>query len=121
MSVHILCGRYVGVQVDLVPVASGFTSPLDIEEAGDGSGRLFVVERAGTIKIIQSGNVLGTPYLDISSSVASGGETGLLGLAFHPNFTSHGCFYLNYTSTRNGKLQTFISEFRAATASANMG
>jgi len=107
------------LQVELVPVASGFASPLDIQQAGDGSGRLFVVEQAGRIKIIQSGNVLGTPYLDISSSVASGGETGLLGLAFHPNFTSNGCFYVNYTSTRNGKLQTFISEFRAATAAAN--
>ncbi len=107
------------LQVELVLVASGFTSPLDIQQAGDGSGRLFVVEQGGTIKIIQSGNVLGTPYLDISSSVASGGELGLLGLAFHPNFTSNGCFYVNYTSTRNGKLQTFISEFRAATAAAN--
>jgi len=109
----------VTLQVELVPVASGFASPLDIQQAGDGSGRLFVVEQAGRIKIIQSGNVLGTPYLDISSSVASGGETGLLGLAFHPNFTSNGCFYVNYTSTRNGKLQTFISEFRAATTAAN--
>ena len=107
------------LQLELVPVASGFTSPLDIQQAGDGSGRLFVVEQGGTIKIIQSGNVLGTPYLDISSSVASGGELGLLGLAFHPNFTSNGCFYVNYTSNRNGKLQTFISEFRAATAAAN--
>src|SRR6266850_2415625 len=107
------------LQVELVPVASGFASPLDIQQAGDASGRLFVVEQAGKIKIIQSGNVLGSPYLDISSSVASGGETGLLGLAFHPDFTSNGCFYVNYTSTRNGKLQTFISEFRAATAAAN--
>src|SRR5258705_3550427 len=109
----------VTLQVELVPVASGFASPLDIQQAGDGSGRLFVVEQAGRIKIIQSGNVLGTPYLDISSSVASGGETGLLGLAFHPNFTSNCCFYVNYTSTRNGKLQTFISEVRAATTAAN--
>ena len=79
------------LQVELVPVASGFTSPLDIQQAGDGSGRLFVVEQAGRIKIIQSGNVLGTPYLDISTTVSSGGETGLLGLAFQPNFTSNGC------------------------------
>src|SRR5712671_5508828 len=107
------------LQVELVPVASGFASPLDIQQAGDGSGRLFVVEQAGAIKIIQSGNVLGTPYLDISSSVASGGETGLLGLAFHPNFSTNGCFYVNYTSNRNGNLQTFISEFRATSAAAN--
>jgi len=95
--VHVLCELYGSVrrqlnpsarsapatlQVELVPVASGFASPLDIQQAGDGSGRLFVVEQAGRIKIIQSGNVLGTPYLDISTFVASGGEMGLLGLAF---------------------------------------
>jgi glucose/arabinose dehydrogenase len=107
------------LQLELVTVASGFTAPLDIQQAGDSSGRLFVVEQAGRIKIIQNGNVLGTPYLDISSSVVSGGEEGLLGLAFHPSFSTNGCFYVNYTSTKNGKLQTFISEFRAATASAN--
>lgn len=107
------------LQVELVPVASGFTTPLDIQQAGDGSGRLFVVEQEGRIKIIQNGNVFGTPYLDISSSVISGGEEGLLGLAFHPTFNTNGCFYVNYTSTRNGKLQTFISEFHAASAAGN--
>jgi glucose/arabinose dehydrogenase len=107
------------LQVELLPVASGFTTPLDIQQAGDGSERLFVVEQEGRIKIIQNGSALSTPYLDISGSVVSGGEEGLLGLAFHPNFSSNGCFYVNYTSTRNGTLQTFISEFRAASASAN--
>src|SRR5882757_5588013 len=72
------------LQVELVPVASGFSSPLDIQQAGDGSGRLFVVEQAGKIKIIQNGSVLVTPYLDVSSLTVSGGEEGLLGLAFHP-------------------------------------
>src|SRR6266478_7180241 len=94
------------LQVELVSVASGFTTPLDIQQAGDGSGRLFVVEQGGRIKIIQNGNVQGTPYLDISSEIVSGGEEGLLGLAFHPSFSSNGCFYVNYTSTKNGKLQT---------------
>ncbi|HXN51994.1 MAG TPA: PQQ-dependent sugar dehydrogenase [Candidatus Acidoferrum sp.] len=107
------------LQVELVPVASGLTTPLDIQQAGDASGRLFVVEQEGRIKIIQNANVLGTPYLDISSSIVSGGETGLLGLAFHPSFSTNGCIYVNYTSTRNGKLQTFISEFHAASAAAN--
>ena len=105
---------------DLVTVASGFTNPLDIQQPNDGSGRLFVVEQAGRIKIIQSGAVLGTPYLDVSSLIVSGGEEGLLGLAFHPNFNTNGCFYVNYTTTRlNGTLQTAISEFRAATPGAN--
>lgn len=108
------------LQVELVPVASGFSSPLDIQQAGDGSGRLFVVEQGGKIKIIQNGSVLGTPYLDVSSLIVSGGEEGLLGLAFHPSYTTNGCFYVNYTNTRlNGTLQTAISEFRAATPSSN--
>src|SRR6267142_7216765 len=71
------------LQVELVPVASGFSSPLDIQQAGDGSGRLFVVEQGGKIKIIQNGSVVGTPYLDISSLTSAGGELGLLGLASH--------------------------------------
>src|SRR5437867_4431062 len=76
------------LQVELVPVASGFSSPLDIQQAGDGSGRLFVVEQGGKIKIIQNGSVLGTPYLDVSALIVSGGEEGLLGLDFHPNYRS---------------------------------
>ena len=108
------------LQVELVLVASGFTNPLDIQQAGDGSGRLFVVEQAGKIKIIQNGAVAGTPYLDVSSLIVSGGETGLLGLAFHPNFSSNGCFYVNYTTTRlTGALQTVISEFQASAPGAN--
>src|SRR4029077_16455922 len=59
------------VQVELVPVASGFSSPLDIQQAADASGRLFVVEQGGKIKIFQNGSVLGTPYLDISSLIVS--------------------------------------------------
>lgn len=108
------------LQVELVPVASGFTNPLDIQQSGDGSGRLFVVEQAGRIKIIQNGSVLGTPYLDVSTLIVSGGETGLLGLAFHPNYSTNGCFYVNYTTTRlTGALQTVIAEFHAATPGAN--
>jgi glucose/arabinose dehydrogenase len=108
------------LQVELISVASGFTNPLDIQQAGDGSGRLFVVEQGGRIQIIQNGSVLGTPYLDISSLIVSGGETGLLGLAFHPSFSTNGCFYVNYTTTRlTGSLQTVIAEYRATPASSN--
>jgi glucose/arabinose dehydrogenase len=106
--------------VELVPVASGFSSPLDIQQAGDGSGRLFVVEQGGKIKIIQNGSVSITPYLDVSGLISTGSEEGLLGLAFHPSFSTNGCFYVNYTSTRNGTPQTFISEFHATPPSANM-
>jgi glucose/arabinose dehydrogenase len=108
------------LQVELISVASGFTNPLDIQQAGDGSGRLFVVEQGGRIQIIQNGSVSGTPYLDISSLIVSGGETGLLGLAFHPSFSTNGCFYVNYTTTRlTGSLQTVIAEYRATPATSN--
>lgn len=107
------------LQVELVSVATGFANPLDIQQPPGDSSRLFVVEQGGQIKIIQNGAILGTPYLDVTSEIVSGGEEGLLGLAFHPNFSNNGCFYVNYTSTKNGKLQTFISEFRATSASAN--
>ncbi len=108
------------LQVELVPVASNFTNPLDIQQPNDGSGRLFVVEQGGRIKFIQNGNVPGTPYLDVSSLLVSVGEEGLLGLAFHPNFSQNGCFYVNYTTTRlTGALQTVIAEYRATPVNAN--
>src|SRR6266581_7253066 len=108
------------LQVELVPVASNFTNPLDIQQPNDGSGRLFIVEQGGRIKIIQNGNVLGTPYLDVSNLIVSGGEEGLLGLAFHPNFSQNGCLYVNYTTTRlSGTLQTVIAEYRATPVNAN--
>lgn len=78
---------------------SGFSSPVDITNAGDGSNRLFVVERGGQIKIIKNNAVLPTPFLDISGFITSGGEQGLLGMAFHPNYVSNGFFFVNYTDT----------------------
>jgi glucose/arabinose dehydrogenase len=77
--------------------AAGFNQPVAIENAGD--GRLFVVERPGVIRIIQSnGAVVSTPFLDIATRVDSGAsEMGLLGLAFNPNYASNGYFYVYYT------------------------
>ena len=73
-------------------VASGFENPLQITNAADGSGRLFVVEQTGKIKIIKDGSVLAQPFLDITSKISCCGERGLLGLAFHPNFETNGYF-----------------------------
>ncbi len=79
-----------------VPHASGFSQVTDIANAGD--SRLFVVEQAGTIRVVQSdGTVLATPFLDISSKVSCCGERGLLGLAFHPDYPINGFFYVDYT------------------------
>lgn len=77
--------------------AEGFTSPVEIAHAGD--SRLFVVEQAGRIKILNAdGSVTATPFLDISSIISSGGERGLLGLAFHPDYDDNGYFFVNYTN-----------------------
>jgi glucose/arabinose dehydrogenase len=77
---------------------AGFNQPLNIAHAGDGSGRLFVVERGGRIRIIKDGAVLPAPFLDVSVKVrTAGGEQGLLGLAFSPDYASNGRFYVNYT------------------------
>ena len=87
----------VAIEAELV--ASGLSSPVDIAHAGDGSGRLFIVLQGGKIVIFDGAQVLSTPFLDITSLVASGGERGLLGLAFHPNYVANGLFYVNYTDT----------------------
>jgi glucose/arabinose dehydrogenase len=106
-------------QLTLAQVASGFSSPLDLENAGDGTNRLFVVEQGGTIRVIQNGAVVTTPFLDITSNVTSGGETGLLGVTFHPSYAHDSRFYVNYTRTVSGQLQSVISEFHASATNAN--
>jgi glucose/arabinose dehydrogenase len=84
--------------LDLVELAT-ITDPVAIRHAGDGSNRLFVVQQPGVISILDpaTGTVAPTPYLDIQAQVASGGEQGLLGLAFHPDYTNNGHFYVDYT------------------------
>ncbi len=80
------------------PVASGFTKPLFLTHAGDGSDRLFVVEQAGRIWLVKMGQVNPTPFLDIGSIVGSdANEQGLLSVAFHPDYASNGFFFVNYT------------------------
>lgn len=101
------------IQIVLAPAWSGFTNPVQVTHAGDGSGRLFVVEQRGVIKVIKNGTILGTPFLDIRGQVRSpanggGSEQGLLGLAFHPNYETNGYFYLNYT---NNSGHTIIARY----------
>ena len=100
-------------------VASGLNKPVLITNAGDGSGRLFVVERPGRIRIQKNGVVFTTPFLDIQSSVKStNSEQGLLALAFHPNYESNGKFYVAYTAPRNGDTNGSILTLRQYTVSA---
>jgi glucose/arabinose dehydrogenase len=97
-----------GMTVDVAVAVDGFDSPLDVTNAGDGSGRLFVVEQAGRIRIVKDGALVDRPFIDITGRIASGGERGLLGLAFHPDYPTDPRFFVNYTD-RGGN--TVISSF----------
>jgi len=98
------------VRVAVEPVVSGLDSPVFVTAAGDGSGRLFVVEQGGRIRIVEDGRLLPAPFLDISGRVLAGGERGLLGLAFPPGFgPARPAFYVHYSDTRG---DTTVSEFR---------
>jgi glucose/arabinose dehydrogenase len=103
------------VRLGLRVVAGGFSAPLLVTHAGDGSGRLFVVERGGRILVIGDGRTQGTLFLDIASKVTAGesllGEQGLLGLAFHPEYQMNGRFFVNYTDL-NG--DTVVAEYRVS-------
>ncbi|SFZ92191.1 Por secretion system C-terminal sorting domain-containing protein [Flaviramulus basaltis] len=96
--------------IELQSFGTGFSSPIEIAHAGD--DRLFIVEQAGIIKILNTdGTINPTPFLDINSIVGSGGETGLLGLAFAPNYNTTGRFYVNYI---NNSGNTVISRFNVS-------
>jgi glucose/arabinose dehydrogenase len=103
--------------IKLTLSATGLSSPVFAIGARDGSGRVFIVEKTGKIRIQKSGKVLRTPFLDISSSVSRGAEQGLLGLAFHPNFKSNGKLYVNFTRLDGA---TVIREYRVSTTNPNV-
>jgi len=86
--------------LSLQQIASGFDAPVYITHANDNSDRLFVVEQGGLIKILKNGVVNDTPFLTITNLISTGGERGLLGLAFHPAFSSNGRFFIFYTDLR---------------------
>jgi glucose/arabinose dehydrogenase len=100
------------------PVVTGLVRPLFATHAGDGSGRLFLVEQGGTIWIIQDGQKLEMPFLDVSSlisqeatSAAGYTERGLLGLAFHPDYVENGAFFVDYTD-RDGN--TVVARYQVS-------
>jgi glucose/arabinose dehydrogenase len=93
---------------------TGLSSPVEITNAHDGSKRLFVVEQGGKIRIIRNGALVATPFLDIGARIVSGGEQGLLGLAFHPNYAQNGFFYVYYNrapAVANGGTEIAIVRF----------
>src|SRR6185436_214417 len=94
----------------LQPFLTGLSSPLHIVSARDGSQRLYVVQQGGTIRVVQPGSTTPTTFLDITSRVLSGGERGLLGLAFHPQYAANRRIYVNYTRIPDGA--TVVAEYR---------
>ncbi|MFN4146225.1 MAG: PQQ-dependent sugar dehydrogenase [Runella sp.] len=90
-----------------------FNAPVEMIHAADGSNRLFVLEQRGVVRVFRNeASIAQTEvFLDISSRVTSGGETGLLGMAFHPNFSTNGQIFVHYTRRNNGQLQSVISRF----------
>ena len=94
-------------------VAQGFSAPLDLVNAHDGSHRLFVAEQGGLIRIVQGSAAAPAPFLDLSSLVVTGGERGLLGVAFHPDYRANGRFFVDYTRAGDGA--TVIAEYRVST------
>jgi glucose/arabinose dehydrogenase len=96
-------------KIRLDPVVQGLSQPGHLWHDGK---RMFVVEQAGRIRLLADGKVQAQPYLDIVKNVKSGGECGLLSVAFSPKFRENGLFYVNYTR-QQGKLQTVIAEFQA--------
>ena len=95
-------------QIALEERFAGFDRPVQLAHAGDGSGRLFVVEQEGRIKVIKAGQVLAEPFLDISNRVSCCGERGLLGLAFPSGYFASAHFYVNYTDIGG---DTVVSRF----------
>lgn len=100
-------------QVSLALVASGLSSPVGVVNAGDGTGRLFVLEQRGTVRVISGGKLQPGFFLDIrsvSGGLTSGGERGLLGLAFHPSYETNRKLFAYYT---RGDGDVTIAEFTA--------
>jgi uncharacterized protein (TIGR03437 family) len=105
----LLAASLWGQEVRTVQVANGVSLPTDIQHAGDGSGRLFLVDQSGVIRILKNGSVSPTPFLDIHTRVTNDGERGLLGLAFPPGFAQKQRFYVDYVDI-NGN--TVIAQYR---------
>jgi glucose/arabinose dehydrogenase len=107
------------IRIRLEPYLSGLSQPLLATNAKDGTRRLFVVQQGGIIKVVQPGATTATDFLNISSRVVAGGEQGLLGLAFHPQFATNGYFFVNYT--RSGDGATVIARYKTTSSANTLG
>ena len=93
------------------------SAPVLLRSAHDGSGRIFVVQQGGQIRVFLPGSRDSLQFIDLSSKISAGGERGLLGLTFHPDFATNGKFYVNYTATGSGT--TVVAEYKTMTGNGN--
>ena len=108
-----------GLTLKLNPfVTSGLTSPVFLTQPLN-DGRIFVVEQAGTIRVTKDGVLQTTPFLNITSRVLSGGERGLLSVAFHPQYATNHFFYVYYTTQAGGTLASVDIVIERYTTTAN--
>ncbi len=103
-------------EIALEQLASGLVNAVAITHAGD--SRLFITQQRGTVVIYDGTRILPTPFLDIRDLVLSGGERGLLSIAFHPQYAQNGFFYVNYTAT-TGPGETVIARYRVSATDPN--
>ena len=104
--------------IELQSLLTGLSSPVYVTHSRDGTNRLFIVEQPGRIKVLQPGATSPTVFLNITAKVLFGGEQGLLGLAFHPNYAVNRRFFVNYTRLTDG--DTVIAEYQASSMDPNI-
>lgn len=104
-------------------VEGGLNNPLFMTVAPGDTSRMFVVEQAGAIRLIKDGQLVTEPFIDLTARVTSGGERGLLGLAFHPEYQTNGLFYVHYSSNVDDLADgtAIISEFKVSADNADQG
>jgi glucose/arabinose dehydrogenase len=101
------------------PVVTELNQPVGVTNAGDGSNRLFVIEKDGLIRVIENGQLLSEPFLDVSAFITPEprSEQGLLGLAFHPDYKANGTFFIYYTEAAkkdNGAANTVVARYQVS-------
>ena len=110
MALAVCTSSAASAQMRAPLFASGFNSPVAFVQDPSDATIQYVVEQGGRIRVVRNGAVESTPFLDVSASILSGGERGLLGLAFPPNYGSTGRFYVNFTRAPDG--HTVVARFR---------
>lgn len=110
--------------IQLQPFLTGLGGPIFATSAKDGTNRMFIVEQPGIIRVVQPGSTSPTVFMDLQARVLDGGERGLLGLAFHPQFGINGRFFVYYTRdapTAADDGDIVISEFHVSPTNMNVG